>query len=45
MDWMELAQWLVAAGGSIIVLVALVAGTLDLLLNHPDRSASKGGPP
>jgi hypothetical protein len=34
--WIDIAKWLAAAIGSIVVLAALVVGTLAWFLNHPD---------
>jgi hypothetical protein len=36
MDWMELAQSLAAAAGTVLVVAALTLGTAALLLNHHD---------
>ena len=36
MNWIDIAQWLVAAIGAIIVVGALIAGVMAWLLNHPD---------
>ena len=34
--WIDIARWLVAAVGTVIVIGALLAGTLAWFLNHPD---------
>jgi hypothetical protein len=34
--WIDIAKWLAAGIGSIVVLGALVVGTLSWFLNHPD---------
>jgi hypothetical protein len=34
--WIDIAKWLAAGIGSIIVLAALGVGTLAWFLNHPD---------
>jgi hypothetical protein len=34
--WIDIARWLVAAVGTVIVVGALLAGTLAWFLNHPD---------
>jgi hypothetical protein len=36
MDWIDLAQWLAAALGTIVVMTAVVMGGMSWLLNHPD---------
>jgi len=36
MDWIELVQWLATVAGAIVVVTALVMGTLVWFLNHPD---------
>ena len=34
--WIDIAKWLAAGIGMIVVLTALVVGTLTWFLNHPD---------
>ncbi|GEM_PF-3839230 len=35
-SWIDIAKWLAAGIGSIVVLAALVVSTLAWFLNHPD---------